>query len=114
MLEVNRKLVYLFGFSPWKTDQLNNLLELVNFQVKNEASVSIVLIHDGVIGISKKGLTPEGLKRLIQAPIKLHAMIPDLEARGFTADNVMEGISCISYDQLTDILIHNDSVISWL
>jgi len=110
----NKELAYLFGFSPWQGTQLENLFELINIQIEENNKISVVLIHDGVIGTSKKAKTPAILSKMIELPIKILAMIPDLKARGISPQDIQDKIRCIDYEDLVDILVQNTSIISWM
>ena len=109
-----KKLVYLFGFSPWKSDQLENLQKLIQLQVNLNVEISVVLMHDGVIGASNKGLTPDALLKLLELPISVFALTPDLRARGIDLNALHEKIVMLDYEELVDILAEKPSIMSWL
>ncbi|GAI12656.1 unnamed protein product [marine sediment metagenome] len=67
-VEEIKKLVYLFGFSTRKSKSIDNLFNIVKEQTK-DAKITVVLIHDGVIGTSKKGVMPTSLNLLLNLPI---------------------------------------------
>jgi len=113
-MDVKNSILYLFGFSSRFETKLRSLLEIVEEQIEEDIKISIVLIHDGVIGVSKRGETPKALKKLLKLPIKLHAMIPDVEARGMDSQNLLEKIKGISYDDLVDILVSSQKIVSWM
>ena len=108
-----KKLVYLFGFSTRKSTSMDNLFNIVREQTK-DANVTVVLIHDGVIGTSKKGVMPTSLNLLLNLPITVFAMTPDLLARGIDPDSVDTRIQCIEYDILVDILAKTPKIASWM
>lgn len=112
-MEDIKKLVYLFGFSTRKSTSIDNLFNIVKEQTKN-ANVTVVLIHDGVIGTSKKGVMPTSLNLLLNLPITVFAMTPDLLARGLDPDSVDTRIKCIEYDVLVDILAQTPKIASWM
>ena len=114
MSEKEHKMVYLYGFSLWNTTQIENLLNMIQLQVKQEADIKVVLIHNGVIGISKKGKTPTALLQLIELPISIFAMVPDLKARGIDTEAIQEKIKLLEYDNLVDILAEKPAIVSWL
>ena len=112
-MEELKKLVYLFGFSTRKSTSIDNLFNIVKEQTK-DANIAVVLIHDGVIGTSKKGVMPTSLNLLLNLPITVFAMIPDLLARGIDPDSVDTRIKCIEYDDLVDILAQTPKIASWM
>ncbi len=112
-MEELKKLVYLFGFSTRKSMAIDNLFNIVKEQTK-DANIAVVLIHDGVIGTSKKGVMPTSLNLLLNLPITVFAMIPDLLARGIDPDSVDTRIKCIEYDDLVDILAQTPKIASWM
>ncbi len=112
-MEDIKKLVYLFGFSTRKSTSIDNLFNIVKEQAK-DANIAVVLIHDGVIGTSKKGLMPTSLNLLLNLPVTVFAMTPDLLARGIDPDSVDTRIKCIEYDVLVDILAQTPKIASWM
>ncbi len=112
-MEDIKKLVYLFGFSTRKSTSIDNLFNIVKEQTK-DANIAVVLIHDGVIGTSKKGLMPTSLNLLLNLPVTVFAMTPDLLARGIDPNSVDTRIKCIEYDVLVDILAQTPKIASWM
>ncbi|MBA7511498.1 hypothetical protein ES705_03494 [subsurface metagenome] len=112
-VEEIKKLVYLFGFSTRKSKSIDNLFNIVKEQTK-DAKITVVLIHDGVIGTSKKGVMPTSLNLLLNLPMTVFAMTPDLLARGIDPDSVDTRIICIEYDILVDILAKTPKIASWM
>ena len=45
---------------------------------------------------------------------KIYALKPDLEARGLSLNNVIEGVEIVGYDQFVDLTTEHDTVQSWL
>jgi len=113
-MEEIKKLVYLFGFSTRKSTSIDNLFNIVKEQTRTKADVTVVLIHDGVIGTSKKGVMPSSLNLLLNLPMTVFAMTPDLLARGIVPDSVDARIKCIEYDVLVDILAKTPKIASWM
>jgi len=113
-LESNNQLVYLYGFSLRKNSQMGNLIIILDEQIKKGSEIKIILLHDGVIGISKKGKIPSSLTQLLNLPIEVYALIPDIRARGIDIHAINEKIHLIEYDKLVDILAETPKIISWL
>ena len=45
---------------------------------------------------------------------KMYALKPDLEARGLSLNNVIEGVEIVGYEDFVDLTTEHDSVQSWL
>ena len=78
------------------------------------SKIKIVLMHDGVIGLSKMGKTPSTLIELLNLPIDVYAIIPDIKARGIDIHTIHDKIHLIEYDFLVDILAIMPKIVSWL
>ena len=113
-MEQNKDLVYLYGFSGLKNGKLNTVINIVEDQLKTGVNIKIVLIHDGVIGISKKGEIPQNLEKLINLPLTVYAMLPDLKARGINSETIHEKVILIEYEALVDILADTPKIVSWM
>lgn len=113
-MEQNNDLVYLYGFSGHKNFKLIKVINIVEEQLKTGVNIKIVLIHDGVIGISKKGEIPQNLEKLINLPLTVYAMIPDLKARGINSETIHEKVNLIDYEALVDILAETPKIVSWM
>ena len=114
MLENNHQLVYLYGISLRKFSQIENLMTILKEQITLGAKIRIILMHDGVIGISKIGNTPSYITELLNLPIKVYALKPDIKARGIEIQELLDKIQLIEYDDLVDILVETPKIISWL
>jgi len=110
----NRNVLYLFGYSEMTGTHLERLLPILKAQVNKGSQIGFVLIHDGVIGINKKGRIPERMEELLKMSINIFAMIPDLQARGITQEQIHDKVKPIGYDELIDILDVTPKIISWM
>jgi sulfur relay protein TusB/DsrH len=113
-MEIEKDIVYLYGFSTRKQMYLKNLFGIVSEQIENNVSIAIILIHDGVIGTSQNSSMPDILERLLNFPVSVYALLPDLLARGIEQDTIDPRIKCIEYDELVDILAQIPKVASWM
>jgi sulfur relay protein TusB/DsrH len=113
-MEKESEILYLFGFSPSKIMQLENLLKILRVQITNNKHISIVLIHDGVIGLSKKAKIPKLVKELIELPLKVYGLIPDISARGINIEDIHHKVKCIQYEELVDLLANIPRIASWM
>ncbi|MHA1104401.1 MAG: DsrH/TusB family sulfur relay protein [Promethearchaeota archaeon] len=110
----NGKVLYLFGYSEMTGTHLERLMPILKGQVNKGSQIGFVLIHDGVIGINKKGKIPKKMEELLNMNITIYAMIPDLQARGIGLENIHNKIKPIEYDDLIDILDVTPKIISWM
>ena len=100
-------------------------------QLTKDIKVSVVLLHDAVVGTSSKTDSPNALKELmdyafqlknmgnvtgIEPTVKLnvHILKEDLEARGYTTEDLIPRVEPISYSQLVDILDFSKKIVSWM
>ena len=113
-MESSNHLVYLYGFSLRKDAQLGKLITIIKEQINLGAKIKIVLMHDGVIGISTIGKTPLTLMELLDLPVEVYAIIPDIKARGIDIQAIHDKIHLIEYDYLVDILAETPKIVSWL
>lgn len=107
-------LIYLFGFSEMTGNHLERLLPILIGQINKNRKIGFVLIHDGVIGISKKGKTPKSMLELLDLDITIYALKPDMKARGIAFNQLHDKINAIDYDELVDVLESTQKVISWI
>ena len=110
----NKNILYLFGYSEMTGRHLERLLPIIKTQITKGLQIGLVLIHDGVIGINKKGKIPERMGELLNLDVTIYAMIPDLQARGIAQDNIHDKVKLIGYDDLIDILDVTPKIISWM
>ena len=113
MVEI-KVLLYLYGFSPRFSDRMENLISIIKEQIKLDADIKVILIHDGVIGLSKKGIMPDIMNELLNLPIKVFVMSPDLIARGLNPNEIDDRVECLNYDNLVDLLAINPNIASWM
>lgn len=107
-------IVYLYGFSPALSVKLKDLLKILKEQLETNTEVNLVLMHDGVIGTLKKGETPKFLVELLKLPLNAYAITPDIKARGMDPNNLINQIKGIGYEDLVDILVNTQKIVSWL
>lgn len=113
MAEIN-EIVYIYGFTGRNTGRMANFTSILEEQLKVSAKITVILIHDGVIGTSKKGVIPPLMNQLLNLPIKVYGMKPDLLARGINPDDIDNRIELIDYENLVDILVRVPKIASWM
>ena len=107
-------IIYLYGYSTTLESKLVSLIRLLENQIEQKKQIQVVFIHDGVIGTSKKNKVTPSLQKLLELPINLYSMIPDLIARGIESRNLQDGIKGIEYEDLVDILVSTPKIVSWM
>ena len=110
----NLDMVYLFGFSGLTGNQLQRLIPILKSQIKKNTKLELVLIHDGVIGITTKGKIPKQMEELLSLSITVFAMKSDMKARGIAPEYIHDRIKSIEYDDLIDVIDATPKVISWM
>jgi sulfur relay protein TusB/DsrH len=110
----NNFIIYLYGFNTLRKFQLDNLLKIIKEQINIGANIKLVLIHDGVIGLSKKGKKNTSLLDLLNLPLTIYAIKADLLARGIDIKNLYEKIKIIDYEDLVDLLAETPRIVSWV
>jgi sulfur relay protein TusB/DsrH len=110
----NLDVVYLFGFSELTGNHLRRLLPILESQIKKNTKLGLVLIQDGVIGISTMGKMPKQTEELLNLDIAVFAMIGDIISRGIRPEFIHNKIESIDYDQLIDLIDNTPKVISWM
>ncbi len=110
----NLDMIYLFGFSGLTGTQLQRLLPILKSQIKKNTKLGLVLIHDGVIGITTKGKIQKEMEELLSLDVVLFAMRSDMKARGIALKYIHDKIKSIEYDDLIDVIDATPKVISWM
>jgi len=113
-MEIENSILYLYGFSPTKSNKSNEFLKILKEQLNSGFNIKIVMIHDGVIGSTNKGMKPAFLEELVNASFKIYALLPDLKARGMDPENLINQISGIEYEDLVDLIIDTNKIVSWM
>ena len=107
-------IAYLYGFSTMLESKLINLIKIIEQQLEQKHQISIVFIHDGVIGTSKKNKITSVMKMLLNLPVTTYSLLPDLKARGIDATNLQNEVKGIEYEDLVDILVTIPKIVSWM
>lgn len=110
----NRKVLYLFGYSEMTGTHLGRLFPILKAQNNKGSEIGLVLIHDGVIGINKKGRIPDRMQELLNMNFNIYVMTPDLQARGIALENIHDNVKPIGYDDLIDLIDVTPKIISWM
>lgn len=109
-----KEIMYLYGFSLRQLDKSESLLKIFNEQIKHKTKINLILLHDGVIGVTQKSKMPPVLEELLHTPITIYALISDILARGMDLKDLRNHIKTIDYDDLVDILVDSEKMVSWI
>jgi len=93
--------------SPFEKTSLDTCLKYLG------GGASLLLMEDGVYA-ALKGTTVESKVKTALDSVKVYVLGPDLKARGFTDERVIEGISVVDYAGFVDLAAENDKVQAWL
>jgi len=82
----------------------NNLLELMT------GTDAILFIEDGVYNTLS---TAENQALLDKTSAKLFVLMPDLQARGFERQGILDAVNAVDYDGFVDLTAQFDVSMSW-
>ena len=74
---------------------------------------SVLLTEDGVYA-AIDGSAVSARVREAMGRVKVHALEPDLRARGIDTGKLIEGVELVGYDGFVDLVTGHDKVQSWL
>lgn len=98
-------MLHIINKSPLSNSSLDSCLRVTE-------SGEILLIEDAVYAATK-GNALEGKMREVMGKVKVHVLMPDLEARGL-ADRLMDGVSPVDYGGFVDLVAASKNCQSWL
>ena len=98
-------MLHIINKSPLGNCSLDSCLRVTE-------SGAILLIEDAVYAATK-GSALEGKMREVMGKVKIHVLMPDLEARGL-ADRLIEGVSPVDYGGFVDLVAASKNCQSWL
>ena len=110
----DKEIAYLYGFSLRQNDKSESLLKILNEHIKRKIKINLILLHDGVIGVTQKSKIPPVLEELLQTPITIYALISDILARGMDLKDLRNNIEAVDYEDLVDIFVNNLKIVSWI
>jgi tRNA 2-thiouridine synthesizing protein B len=98
-------MLHIINKSPLSNGALDSCLRVTE-------SGTILLIEDAVYAATK-GNAIEARMREAMGKFKIHALLPDLEARGL-ADRIIEGVTTVDYGGFVELVASNSNCQSWL
>jgi tRNA 2-thiouridine synthesizing protein B len=93
--------------SPFERNSLESCLKFAN------SGDPVLLFEDGVYAVLK-GTRAEGQVKAALDKQAVYVLGPDLKARGFSEDRVVEGVKVVDYAGFVDLAAESDKVQAWL
>jgi len=93
--------------SPFERNSLESCLKFAN------RGDPVLLFEGGVYAVLKGAGAEKELKAAL-AEQSIYVLGPDLAARGFAEDRVIDGIEVVDYAGFVDLAAENDKVQAWL
>jgi tRNA 2-thiouridine synthesizing protein B len=93
--------------SPFERNALNSCLRMAR------PRASVLLIEDGVYAALQGTMVAGKVSKAMMA-LSFYALGPDLEARGYNEDQVIDGVQVVDYSGFVDLVVAHDSVQAWL
>ena len=93
--------------SPFERNSLESCLKFA------ASGDPVLLFEDGVYA-ALKGTSVQAQVEAALAEKTVYVLAPDLAARGFPEDRVIEGVKVVDYAEFVDLAVENDKVQAWL
>lgn len=93
--------------SPFEKNSLDACLNYAG------SGANLLLIEDGIYAALKGTRFEQRVKTALDS-VKVFVLGPDLKARGFSEERVIEGISVVDYAGFVDLAAENAKVQAWL
>lgn len=100
-------MLHIVNKSPFEKNSLEQAI------ANSKEGSAILLIEDAVYAAKKNTAVEEMLKEAL-AQNKIHVLGPDFNARGFTNDDVIDGVTIVDYHGFVDLVENNGTVQSWV
>ncbi len=100
-------ILHIVNKSPYERDSLTSCLR------DAKSGSGLILIEDGVLAADKRGKFAGALGDASKG-MKVSVLGPDLDARGISLDNVVDGIEIVDYAGFVDLVAEFDCPQSWL
>ena len=93
--------------SPFERNSLESCLKFAT------DGTAVLLFEDGIYA-ALSGTSVEAQVRDALGKLKVYVLGPDLRARGFSEDRVIDGVRVVDYAGFVDLTAENDTVQAWL
>jgi len=115
---MDNRITIIINDPPYGTERPYNALRLANSLIKRDGiSVTVFLMGDSVICAKVGQKTPDGyynIERMLKPVIKRGKVLlcgTCMDARGMTEEDMAEGCSRSTLDELTELTISSDKVL---
>ncbi len=100
-------MLHIVNKSPFERGTLDSCLKT------SRDGCAILLIEDAVVGAVKNSSCSDDIASAMPAK-QVYVLGPDLNARGFTDADIIDGIKTVDYSGFVGLTTENDNVQSWL
>lgn len=99
-------MLHIINKSPFDTNTLDTCLRMA------QPGDALLLIEDGVYAATQGSAVAERVRQAC-ATLKVHALQPDIDARGLTS-KLLSGVTLVDYGGFVDLTEQYDTSHSWL
>ena len=100
-------MLHIVNKSPFERNALNSCLS------KSKDGSSILLNEDAVVGALKGTVIADDIISAV-ANKNVYVLGPDLNTRGFTEAEIIDGVKIVDYAGFVDLVAEHSNVQSWL
>jgi tRNA 2-thiouridine synthesizing protein B len=93
--------------SPFERTSLESCLRFAS------DGAAVLLFEDGIYA-ALQGTQVESQMKDALGRLRVYVLGPDLQARGFSEERIIDGISVVDYAGFVDLAAENDKVQAWL
>ena len=93
--------------SPFESNSLESCFKFAS------KGGSVLMIEDGIYA-ALKGTSAEAQVKAALDNLSVYVLGPDLKARGFNEDRLIDGVKVVDYAGFVDMAAENDKVQAWL
>lgn len=93
--------------SPFEKNSLESCLRL------SQNDCAVLLFEDAIYGALKGTQFEAAITEALKTK-KLYVLLPDVEARGMRAEDVISGVQSVNYAGFVDLVAENNTVQAWL
>jgi len=94
--------------SPFEKNALESCLR---FAKQGDA---VLLLEDGIYAALQKTAFDAKMTEALKKQVKIYVLLPDVEARGMRAENVIADIQPVDYSGFVDLVEESNTVQAWL
>jgi len=99
--------LHIINKSPFDRNSLDTCLRMAR------PSSAILLIEDGVYAVQGNSSAASKVKQALENH-PVYALQPDLQARGISEENMLDGVEMVDYDGFVKLTTEYDKSQSWL